>query len=146
MKSLIISILLFALLVGAVAVNAFYVSSLCKDLSATATELISSQSRSTQLAELKSKWDKHRIFLDIGIRTSELERMNDLIEGLRASYAADNEAEFQKYCILISELAEEFASYEKISFKSLCHINKFGRIFSPQLNTAKQHCGMLSAA
>ncbi len=120
MRSLIISILLFSLLVGAIVVNSIYVSNLCRDISELAEALSISDERELLITNMKEKWQKHRPFLDFGIRTGEIEHMNDLMEGLYASHEAKNEPEFQKYCILISELADEFAAYEKISLRSLC--------------------------
>ena len=119
MRSFIATLVLFALLIGTVAINAIYVRSVCNKIESMAEELRSSSQRDTLIPKLKSTWYNNSPYLNLSIRTSEIERMGDLIESLAASYYAQNEAEFQKYCILISALADEFYQYEQISLDSI---------------------------
>jgi len=119
MRSFIATLLLFFLLVGSVVVNSIYVSSVCEKLENMANALKSSTQREPLISQLKSIWHSNSSYLNLSIRTNEIERMNDLIESLAASHNAKNEAEFQKYCILISALASDFSNYEKFSFHSI---------------------------
>ena len=120
MRSFIATVILFSLLVGSVAVNAIYVNSVCEKMENLANELKASTEKASLIAELRSLWSKNSAYLNLSIRTDEIERMNDLIESLNASHNAQNDAEFQKYCILIAALAQEFSRYEGISFDSIC--------------------------
>ncbi len=120
MKSLISAIILFVLLVGIIVFNSLYVSKFCADISNIVTKIEESDKPSVLLSELKTKWNQSRRWLDFSIRTGEIERMNDLIEGLIASHSAKNEHEVKKHCSLIKQLLEEFSEHEKISVKSLC--------------------------
>ena len=120
MRSLIATIILFSLLVGSVIINAIYVDSVCDKIKISADALKTSFQKEELLSELKSIWSKNKSYLNLSIRTNEIERMNDFIESLSASHNANNEAEFQKYCILISALAEEFSLYESVSLDSIC--------------------------
>ena len=120
MRSSIIALLLFLIIMITVIGNAIYVSTLCQDISDVAQKLPDSEQKEICVTELKNLWNKHRLWLDLSIKLNEIERMSDLIESLDAAYKADNQAEISKYCILISELAQEFAEHEKLSFRSIC--------------------------
>ena len=119
MKALTATLILFALLIGAVVANSIYVRSVSQKIGSIAEELKTASSKEETISNLKSIWSKNKPYLNLSIRANEIERMSDFIESLDASYAAQNEAEFQKYCTLISALAEEFASYERISPNSI---------------------------
>ena len=119
MKALVATLVLFALLVGAVIANSIYVDSVCSKIKKSADELKSATQKEQLISSLKALWKKSKPILSLSIRANEIERMNDFIESLEASHNAQNDAEFQKYCTLISALAEEFASYERISANSI---------------------------
>lgn len=120
MKALVISLLLLSLVLGAVVINSFYVRKVCGEVYELAEKLKSADECDALINNMKKIWSNARPFLDLSIRLNEIERMNDLIESLESSYISKNGAEFQKYRRLISELAEELISHEKISFKSIC--------------------------
>ena len=119
MRAFISALLLFALLISAVVINSIYINSACDNLGYLAEKLAAAQDREPLIKEIKEIWNKNLPYFNLSIRTNELERMNDLIESLDASHKAQNEAEFQKYCILIADLAEEFACYERLSLRSV---------------------------
>ena len=119
MKALTATLILFALLIGVVVANSIYVRSVSQKIGDIAEDLKTASSKEDAISNLKSIWHRNKPYLNLSIRANEIERMNDLIEALEASYNAQNEAEFQKYCILISELAEEFSHYETISPNSV---------------------------
>lgn len=118
MKAISATLILFALLIVAVITNSIYVRSVSQKIGNIAEDLKTAPSKEA-ISDLKSIWSKNKPYLNLSIRANEIEQMNDLIESLEASYNAQNEAEFQKYCILISELAEEFSHYETISPNSV---------------------------
>ena len=120
MKSAIVSLLIFLLLIILIVGNAIYVSHVCKDISNLAQEVSNSDQKEISIAKMKDLWSGHRDWLDLSVKLNEIERMSDLIESLDAAHKADNQAEISKYCILISELAEEFSEHEKLSFRSIC--------------------------
>ncbi len=120
MKSVVLSLLLFLLILGAIVANSFYVSHFCDDILEIAQKLEYSEQKETLISEMKVVWNKNRDWLDFSIKLNEIERMNDLIESLESAYKANNQAEFSKYCALITELAQEFAEHEKLSLRSIC--------------------------
>ena len=120
MKSLIISLILFSFVLGAVIINAFYAKGVCGNIGELAEKLKSADECDALIENMKEIWSDARPILELSIRLNEIERMNDLIESLEASYLSENPAEFQKHCRLISELTKELISNEKISLKSIC--------------------------
>ena len=119
MRSFITAILLFVILIASVTANALYINSVCSKIDATAESLTNASNKQALISELKSLWKKNVKIFNLSIRVNEIERMNDLIESLSASYDAQNDAEFKKYCTLISELAQDLAHYETLSFRSI---------------------------
>lgn len=120
MKALVISLLLFSLVLGAVIVNSFYVKGVCDHIIDIVEKVKSADECDALIKDMKEIWSDARPILELSIRLNEIERMNDLIESLEASHISKNTAEFQKYCRLISGLAEELINSERISLKSIC--------------------------
>lgn len=119
MRSFIATLVLFALLIVAVTANAIYVISVCNKIESITQELKIPSQRESLISSLRSTWYNNSSYLNLSIQTNEIERMSDLIESLAAAHNAQNEAEFQKYCILIDSLANEFSRHEGISFGSV---------------------------
>lgn len=120
MKSFILSLLLFSTIIGGIIANSFYVTAFCNDLTYLCELAMLEQPNEDTVLKIKSLWEKKRPILDISIKTNELEKMNDLIQSLISVHKSKNSAEFDKYCILITELAKEFSEHERISFRSIC--------------------------
>ena len=119
MRSFISSLILFSLLLLVVTTNAIYVNNEYKEISELAKEIKSADNRDALVNDMVEKWDRASKLLSLSVRLSEVERMNDLIRSLWSSHKSQNEAELQKCCHLISELADELSGYEQVSFKSI---------------------------
>ena len=118
MKAFIGALCIFAILVALVLSNSFYVRNTLKGISELAIDLERSSAKGENDALVKL-WSSNRALLSLSIEADELERMNDLIESLNSLDAANNLAEFQKYCRLISELALELSGYECVSVEGI---------------------------
>lgn len=119
MKSLIASLILLLLLIGAVSVNSVYVQSVCGDISDLADELCESGYESEKVSRLISLWDKHEGILSLSVESDELKRMKDLVSSLPTLKEKTSSDEFVRACRLISDLSDELKSYERISFDSI---------------------------
>ena len=115
MKSFIAVLVIFALLLVLIVSNAIYVRRIFSEIS----ELASQVEESDDIREIPNIWSKSQRILSFSIEADEIERMNDLMESLRTSIAADNPYDISKYCRLIKELAEELIEYERISLDSI---------------------------
>ena len=118
MKSFIIAVILFALTLGCVILNAIYVNQSLDKISELSRQ-VSLCEESDSLSKLKEYWYESRNLLGFSIKETKLERMTELIEALWAARKANNIAETQKLCILIQELCEETREYERISIYSI---------------------------
>ena len=119
MRAFITAILLFLILIGTVTVNSVYINSSCDKIDLCARQIADTDDKEPLILELKQIWSKKLPIFNLSIRAGELERMSDLIASLEASYYAKNDAEIQKYCSLISDLAQDLAHYETLSFRSI---------------------------
>ena len=120
MKSFIASLILFIAVIFFTILNSIYISKSCEEIDYLTRQIASDDDRDVAIQKISQLWKSKRIIFELSIKTNEIERMNDLIESLKASHSSQNEAEIQKNCILISELVIDFARYESISIKSIC--------------------------
>ncbi len=119
MKSLIAALILFAVIVGMIIANSFYVRGVCESMMELCAEIPNSTENKKEAEALETLWQKHHPFLDLSINANELELMNEFVAGLVASVNAKRPADIEKYCSLIIELCEEFKRHEGISLQSL---------------------------
>ena len=119
MKSLIASLILLLLLIGAVSVNSAYVQSVCGDISDLADELCESGYENEKVSRLLDLWKKNESLMSLSVEADELKRMNDLISSLPTLKEKTSSDEFIRACLLISDLCDELESYERISFESI---------------------------
>ncbi len=119
MKSFIVALLLFAAIVGTVVTNSIYVNSVCEKISELAAECSEHTARSEKIMQMNKLWTKSKDLLDLSIETAEIETMTEFIASLAAADEAGRDADVEKYCVLISDLCEEFMRHEKISLGSL---------------------------
>lgn len=119
MKSLIASLILLLLLIGAVSVNSAYVQSVCGDISELADELCESGYENEKVSRLLDLWKKNESLMSLSVEADELKRMNDLISSLPTLKEKTSSDEFVRACLLISDLCDELESYERISFESI---------------------------
>lgn len=117
MKSLIFSIILFITLIALVIINSVYIHSICKK----ALNILNSVTPNDEAGvdQLCDLWHKHSLIFSISVHNSQIERMNELVEGLKSAVAKGDGAEFYEYRSLLSELLEELYKSEEISFQSI---------------------------
>ena len=119
MKSFIITIILFSVILSFVILNSIYITKVCNKISDLCNSISNIPDHPKALTEMFESWKKSKPVLEFSVRISELERMSDLIESLQSSVKSQNEVEIQKYCILISDHAKYIAQHERISFSSI---------------------------
>ena len=120
MKSFVVALILFITVIFFTILNSIYITQSCEQINFISNQIASDSDREANIQRISETWESKRIIFELSIRTNEIERMNDLVESLKASYLSQNEAELQKNCALISELATDLSRYESISIKSIC--------------------------
>lgn len=118
MKAFIFGVIILSILLCAIIANSFYVSRVCGEISELAL-LLESSPDASRVNDLSILWDNCRQLLSYSIRANEIELMETLIESLKSTIDSDNPAEFKKSCRLVSSLALELSSYEKLSLESI---------------------------
>lgn len=119
MKSFIVALLLFLLMVGLVILNSFYVNQTLEKISELSDEISNSEQCHSALNELIEYWFDSRALLGFSIKETKLERMTELIESLKSACQAKDTGEIKRICALIRELCKETRDYEKISIQSI---------------------------
>ena len=119
MKSFVAVLIIFAVLLTLVTLNSLYVSKTFSKISDICDGIASGSEQAGEINTVLRIWSKSQRILNFSIEADEIERMNDLMESLRAAHLTDNSYDISKYCRLISELSKELAEYEKISLDSI---------------------------
>ena len=117
MKSFIISIIIFFILLFLVIANAFYVHKICNEI-LELTFLIS-ENDIDNANKLCNIWKKHEATFSISIHDSKIERLTELVENIKSAVTIGNGADLEKNVTLLRELLEELKKNEAISFQGI---------------------------
>lgn len=117
MKSFIVSIIIFSILILLVTANSIYVHSVCNKMLRISNSL---QIEDIDAAnELCRFWQKNRMIFSISIHDTHLERITELTENIKSAVNTGDGAEFSKNIILLSELLDALKKNEEISFQGI---------------------------
>ena len=119
MKSFVVAILLFTILVIFIAINSLYILDSCNAIAQYSDSIKNSDYYYTALNSLKLHWDKRRTFFGLTVPEAKIERMDELIISLFAATDQKNSHEVDRICDLLRALAEDISTYERISFSGI---------------------------
>ncbi len=119
MKAFWASIVLFTLLITAVAVNADYIHRITNNLVVFAEELEAADGRSERLDQLENRWNRSRTWIALSVKQSDLNKIDELIVTLRWAHDTQNEEAFLKYRALLMQTAKEFNRTERLSLQNI---------------------------
>lgn len=119
MKSFVVAILLFSVLIICITINSLYILDNCKVISHYSDSIKNSENDYTALNKLKLHWDNHRTFFGLTVSKAKTERMDELIISLFAAVDQKNSCEIGRICDLLKALAEDISAYERISFSGI---------------------------
>ena len=117
MKSFIISIIIFFILIILVITNSIYIHKTTDKMLEMSNSLLPNDAEGAE--QLSLFWQKHHLFFSISIHDAKIERITELTENIRSAATLGNGAEFSKNIILLSELLEELQKIEEISFHGI---------------------------
>lgn len=117
MKAFIIAVILFFILLFIIIANSVYLHSTCNELN----DLLESMTvyDTEKASSFINIWKECRSVFSFSIHEDQLERMDDLSEGLKSAVTENDSAEFKRYKTLLKELLDEFLKNEEISFQSI---------------------------
>lgn len=117
MKAFIFSVILFLLILLAITLNSLYIHYACDEMK----EILSSHTIDEKvIAErICEAWKAHKRFFSLSVHESQIERMDDITQGLKSATANCDRADFEKHLFLLKELLNEFPSNERFSFQGI---------------------------
>ena len=117
MRSTVISVILFFLLVGGVALNGFFV----RDVSDTLTQRAEAleEPSDEKLNSLEAYWSGSRPWLELSISDSYLDSVEKAIIAMRSAYELGEEKEYMRQLALFRQAAKSVKKAEQISLRSI---------------------------
>ena len=119
MRSFIISLILFVLLIATVFGNAFYVKTVSSRIVSDTEALEKSCYLPQAIQELEKYWEKHRGFVGLSVGHEELDRISENIISLKAACESKNKSDAKRYLLILQDLAKEMGRHEELSFENL---------------------------
>lgn len=121
MRSLAASLLMFALVIGAVIANGIYVTRISDEISELASEIADAapDGALSPTDELVHFWEKHKLFLELGLGSSGIERLNELVISLRFAVSDGDHREIARICALIREQCADVSLHERLSLHGI---------------------------
>ncbi len=121
MKSFYISIVILAIILATVTANFIFINNVSKNLTEHITRLLETpfEQREAEISELEQYWEKTREFVSMSVRYTEIDRVDDYVIMISASYKDGNIHDCNQALNLMRDAAEELARLEKFSFGNI---------------------------
>ena len=113
MRSLRISLALFAILLICIIINVIFIHSYADKLDASASELSSPDEE--KLCRLEEHWSKNKKFIGLSISENHLDSISKIIVSIRCAYEAGDDIELKKNLALLADASDAIRRYEKLS-------------------------------
>ena len=121
MKSFIISIILFSVLISGIVANAIYINEESRHLTELAAELGSLEDPTFEVRfnELYEEWTRFRGLADVSCSHSELGKIDLVLEEIKAHAATKSLVDYEAARNALILYLEDIARLEKISLRGL---------------------------
>ena len=120
MRSFLLAILLFALMIFGIAANTVYLERLCDELADAIAALPDMPDQSTAAADrITARWTKARPLVGLSVGDSTLNRIDDLLAALRAHMAAGSLADYTLAREQLRRAIEDLRSTETSTWEKL---------------------------
>lgn len=119
MRSFIITVILFCIVLSAIILNAQYISRTTATIIEYTNENEFKKAPEDALLRLESFWEQNKILLEFSIGYRETDRMSELILDLRECIETQNSAEARRVRTLISDCASDIARLERLCIENL---------------------------
>lgn len=117
MRSLIISVTLFVLVVLCVILNVGYIHSTADKIDNAAADL--AEPTEEKLSALEELWEKNEGLLGLSLSSTFLESVSKTIVSLRCAYESGDRAEYEKNRALLFLCAEGIRGLERLSIENI---------------------------
>lgn len=119
MKAFWASVILFGILLFLVGWNASYIHESTDEIRALAFRLDEPSSRKETLSQLDSLWETRQKIIGLSVGYEQLDHLTEVIDCLWWAYSVADEAEFERYRILLTDAIDEIERTEKLSAENL---------------------------
>lgn len=119
MRSLIITLTLFTVMLSAIALNSQFIQSSTDRIIAYTSDDAFKKAPEDALWRLESFWEDNKIPLEFSVGHKECDRMSELILDLRECVESGNEKEARRVRALISDCAADISRLERLSIENL---------------------------
>ena len=119
MKDLWIALILLVLILGGIIANSFYIFSVSSKLENITEKLDYNKDPEPLIDELENFWKENRVLLSFSVDTPQLDSIDIIILSLRLAYESEEEFEFEKYRLQLSEVSKEISILERFSLQTV---------------------------
>lgn len=119
MRSFIISLILFVLLISTIFGNAVYVKNVSDHIVSDTEALLKNDYPPNLIQDLEKYWEKHRSFVGLSVGHQELDRISESIISLKASCESKNTSDARRYLLILQDAAKEMGGHEELSLENL---------------------------
>ena len=119
MRSFIISIILFFLIIAAVVANGIYVRSITADLHELARAAYEKGAPSEQLGALIEEWDRHKPFLSLSASLKEIDSATEYLIKFKDTVMRGDSAAAQQNYLLFCNALRDLERYEGFSLENI---------------------------
>ena len=118
MKAFWFSVILFAMIILAVALNGIYIIRVSEHLREYSDRL-EKENPAALLDELQDYWEYNRRFLSFSMDAITIDEVEKIILSLQVSHQSNDRYEFEKYRVYLNEMAEEISRLERLDIENI---------------------------
>lgn len=119
MRSLIISIVLFLVLLSLTVINVGFIRGSAEYITECAERMADPSGREDILSELEDFWSRKHDIIGLTVPYTQLDHLSEVLVCVRCAHEAGDENEFQKYRALLVDAAEGISRTERFSIGNI---------------------------
>ncbi len=117
MKSFVVTVILFCLLIGIIIFNSIYTRKIAEELEEKISALDFDDDITDDIDSLQQYWENKEKFFGVSVGFREIDKTCELIIALKVYYQYQNREEFEKAKQLLIDVIDEITRLEKFSLR-----------------------------
>jgi len=117
MKSFVLTVILFCLLISVIVINSLYTKNIANEIEKKITDLDFEEEITDELNEIQEYWEKQEKIVGISVGFKEIDKTCELIISLKTYYQYQNKQEFERVKLLLLDVIEEITRLEKFNLR-----------------------------
>ena len=119
MKTFVVAICIFALLIGMIVCSSFFVNRTMDTMNEALTDLPSCDAAEAALSELEAYWEGRHALLACSLSFDEMNQMNVCLAVMRAAIEQESPLQFETGRLLALQAAKDMRRLERLSFECI---------------------------